>query len=85
MARDEFEGVGESASDGEDYDRYVPAIQAPLTREQFEYYWGEELLTLYHQLKDTCAAGGFALFEKLEFFDFCQAAYAHSSKRKPVC
>ena len=87
----DFEGVGESAaSDGEvsesfPYYPYVPAIRAPLDQMQFEYYWGEELLTLYHALKDRCADNGWSLFEKLDFCDFCRFAFLKSSRDKPSC
>ena len=56
MARadDIYEGVGDSSSDTDDSRTYIPAIQSPLDPEQFEYYWNDELMTLYHQLKDTC-------------------------------
>jgi hypothetical protein len=88
-ADDVYEGIGDSASEYSDDDvaiqRYVPAIRSPLDPEQFEYYWNDELLTLYHQLQDTCAAYGFALFESLDFCEFCKFAYVTSSKTKPSC
>lgn len=88
------EGLGDTAFHGEsdesDYENnggylYVPAIRAPLSCQDFEYYWNEELVVLYHQLKDTCASQGFALFETLDFCDFCKFAYVKSSKTKPSC
>jgi hypothetical protein len=94
---DLYEGLGESASehsDSSDDDAfaetpeactYVPGIQAPLSPEEFEYYWGEELLTLYHHLKDTISASGWALFERLDYCEFCKFAYGRSSKAKPSC
>lgn len=87
MARadDIYEGVGDSSSDTDDSHTYIPAIQSPLDPEQFEYYWNDELMTLYHQLKDTCSSYGFALFESLDFCDFCKFAYVKSSKTKPLC
>lgn len=81
-----FEGLGEESSGSDDNsERYIPAIQAPLTPEQFEYYWNEELVVAYHALKDLCDGGGWALFERLDFCDFCKFAYAKSSKTKPSC
>jgi hypothetical protein len=86
---DYFQGVGESASDGESethcYVPYIPAIRAPLSQMDFEYYWAEELVTAYHALKDQCAANGWSLFESLDFCDFCKFAYLKSSKSKPAC
>lgn len=83
---DHFQGLGESASDSESTAGvYVPAIQAPLCCQDFEYYWNEELVIAYHQLKDLVARNGWALFENLDFCDFCKFAYAKSSKTKPVC
>lgn len=84
-ADDIYEGVGDSASDDDDFQKYVPAIKSPLGLEEFEYYWNDELVTLYHQLKDTCSSYGFALFETLDFCDFCKFAYVKSSKTKPSC
>ena len=87
--QDLYEGIGDSASDdsdgGECTGRYVPAIASPLGEQDFEYYWGEELLTLYHQLQDTCAAQGWTLLEQLDFCDFCKFAFAKSSRVKPTC
>jgi hypothetical protein len=86
--RDHFEGVGDSASDFEDTDggtvSYVPAIQAPLSRDDFEYYWSEELVTLYHVVKDHCSQYGWPVFDELTFCDFCKFAYDTSSKAKPL-
>jgi hypothetical protein len=85
-ADDVYEGLGDSASGSDDDSHtYVPAIRTPLTPEEFEYYWSDELLTLYHQLKDTCSSYGFALFETLDFCEFCKFAYVRSSKTKPAC
>lgn len=92
---DMYEGIGDSASSESDQDsdphvtpeitRYVPAIQGPLANDEFEYYYAEELVTLYHQLKDTCANAGWSLFEKLDFCEFCKHAYRWSSRVKPPC
>lgn len=97
---DLYEGIGDSASEYSSDDvadtsasrrpppevtRYVPAIQSPLSGDDFEYYWGEELLTLYHQLKDTVSNSGWSLFEKLDFCEFCKHAYVWSSRAKPPC
>lgn len=85
------EGLGDTVYDsGSEQERdggfpYVPAIQSPLNAQDFEYYWGDELLVLYHQLKDSCSQYGFALFENLDFCTFCKFAYDQSSKRKPPC
>jgi hypothetical protein len=94
---DLYEGLGDTASDYSSDDsasiprphpevtRYVPAIQSPLSRDDFEYYWSEELVTLYHQLKDTCNGAGWCLFEQLDFCEFCKHAYQWSSRTKPPC
>ena len=86
---DHFEGVGESASDDE-FDisggaPYVPAIASPLGPEDFEYYWCDELVTMYHLVKDTAHDNGWQLFEGLDFCAFCKFAYTMSSKAKPTC
>lgn len=85
------EGLGEFVheSDDSDYERHggythVPAITNPLSCQEFEYYYNEELVILYHQLKDTVSNHGYALFENLDFCDFCKFAYSKSSKTKPT-
>lgn len=84
---DIYEGIGDSDSgdDFGDYDRYLPAIEAPLTREQFDYYWGEDLLDLYYALLDNTQRRGLLLFEKLSYMDFIDLAFATSSRSKPSC
>lgn len=83
---DIYEGLGNAADlDDVVFEEYIPAITSPLDQEQFEYYWSEELLTLYYKIKDTCLGTGWALFENLDFCEFCKFAYAQSSKSKPVC
>lgn len=82
---DLYEGLGESDSDDSgEYDRYIPAIQAPLNREQFEYYWGEDLLDLYYSLLENTQKRGLLLFEKLSYMDFLQLAFSSSSLSKPA-
>lgn len=84
---DQFQGVGDSASD-DDCDisggtRYVAAITSPLGKDDFEYYWADELVQLYHNLKDHAYDQGWPLFENLNFCDFCKFAYDKSSRTKP--
>jgi len=86
---DEFEGLGDSAGEEDSFDlsgalAYVPAIQAPLTRDDFEYYWSEELVVLYHTVKDHATQYGWPIFDSLNFCEFCKFAYKHSSKSKPA-
>ncbi len=87
-AHDKFEGLGDSASES-DVDcagglPYVAAIQAPLSRDDFEYYWSEELVILYHTLKDHAEQYGWPLLDTCDFCDFSKFVYAHSSKAKPA-
>ena len=79
-----FQGVG-SDTDDDHGDLYVPAIPSPLlSRDDFDYYWSEELVTLYHTLKDTAAANGWPLFDRLRSPEPLFAlAWAHSSRAKP--
>ena len=87
---DRFEGVGESASDDSEYDdipggtRYIPAIAAPLSREDFDYYWSEELVILFHTLIDHARQYGWPLFENLSITQFCTLAFETSSRSKPA-
>jgi hypothetical protein len=82
---DQFQGVGsESDCDGDDPQNPQqsiapppPPLQAP---SDFEDYYSEELVVLYHQLKDQCSDNGWRLFENLDFCDFCKFAYVHSSR-----
>ena len=46
-------------------------------------YFSEELVTLYHSLKDHTDAMGLALFEFMDISAFCHFAYRMSSGRKP--
>ena len=81
---DHFEGVGESASDSDDYEAYIPAITSPLDLEQFEYYWGDELRDLYDLIRESSHKQGWPLFEKITFANFVAFAYENSSKSKPA-
>ena len=81
---DRFEGVGESASDSDDYEAYIPAITSPLDLEQFEYYWCDELRDLYDLLRESSQKQGWALFESSTFANFVAFAYDNSSNRKPA-
>ena len=87
---DRFEGVGESASDESEYDdtpggsRYSPAIAAPLSRDDFDYYWSEELVVLYHTLIDHARQYGWPLFDRLSITQFCTMAFETSSRAKPA-
>jgi len=46
-------------------------------------YFSEELVTLYHSLKDHTDAMGLPLFEFMDISAFCHFAYRMSSGRKP--
>lgn len=78
-----FEGIGDSASDSEESDVYVPAIRSPLGREDFEYYWSEELVVLYHCVIDRAQENGWPLLDKLHVTDFVDFVFRNSSRRKP--
>jgi hypothetical protein len=80
---DQFRGVG--ASDDESADELASdgLPPAPLQDPQdFEDYWSEELVILYHALIDRSAGSGWRLFENLDFCDFCKFAYDKSSRHK---
>lgn len=80
---DRYEGLGDSASDDETRDRYVPAICSPLDRENFEYYWSEELIVLYHCVIDRANENGWPLLDRLHVTDFVDFVFRNSSRRKP--
>lgn len=48
-------------------------------------YHSDELLTLWHQLRDTVASVGVYVLDTCTFNDFCHFCYAKSSGRKPPC
>ena len=82
------EGLGEcvTAEELEDeLEAYVPGIESPLNEEEFQYYHGEDVLSLYHWLKDACARQGWFLFSSLSYKDMLELAYRTSPKEKPVC
>lgn len=80
---DEYAGIGESDSDdGQHPGNFVrppPPLQDP---QDFEDYWSEELVILYHALIDRAAGNGWRVFESLDFCEFCKFAYEHSSREK---
>ena len=47
-------------------------------------YWSEELVTLWHVLKEQCEANGYAILDAARFPDFAEFAFRHSSGRPPV-
>ena len=81
---DRYAGVGEDSHHidlpgGIPSDDVVPPLEDP---QDFEDYWSEELVILYHSLIDRSAGSGWRLFEHLDFCDFCKFAYTHSSRHK---
>lgn len=82
------EGLGELLTAEEiddEYETYIPAIQSPLNEEQFQYYYGEEVLSLYHWLQDQCQRQGWSIFSKLSYKDMLELAFKTSPRDKPVC
>ena len=47
-------------------------------------YWSEELLDLWHSLKDQCTSRGLAILETGRFPDFAQFCFRFSSGYPPV-
>ena len=47
-------------------------------------YWSEELLTLWHLLRDQCTANGYAILDTCAFPDFTQFCFRMSSGRPPA-
>lgn len=80
---DRFQGVGEGddfAGDHSGDDHLSSSVlESP---QDFEDYWSEELVILYHALIDKAAGSGWRLFERLDFCEFCKFAYVHSSLTK---
>lgn len=85
---DAFEGLGESVTAEEledEFEPYIPGIQAPLTEDEFQYYHGEDVLSLYYWLKNECERQGWTLFSSLTYTHLLELAYKTSPKDKPVC
>lgn len=84
-----FEGLGDSVCvedlDSDEVEAYIPAIQSPLTEEEFQYYHGEDVLSLFHWLQDECARQGWSLFSSLRYQDMLEMAYKTSPRDKPIC
>ena len=79
---DRFQGVGEDSAGGDlsgDDQLSSSVLENP---QDFEDYWSEELVILYHTLIDKAAGSGWRLFERLDFCEFCKFAYAFSSLTK---
>lgn len=51
-----------------------------LGEEDWQGHFAEELLDTYYDLKDLSETRGFPIFDKLNFAQFCEFAYQHSSK-----
>ena len=89
VARHNFDGVGEVDFDGHSDDTgegypYEAAIPPTnLSRENFDAYWSEEIVILYHALVDAAAERGFPLFDRMNVTDFADFAFANSSRVKP--
>ena len=47
-------------------------------------YWSEELVTLWHGLKEHCDMLGAAVLDHCDFPKFAQFCWEHSSRRPPV-
>lgn len=77
------EGLGDSSDFDDEYDVYIPGIRPPLTREEFEYYHGEDVLSLYHWLQNECGRQGWLLFSSLTYTDMLELAYTTSPKELP--
>jgi 23S rRNA A2030 N6-methylase RlmJ len=83
-----YEGLGDSVTREEleeEVEAYIPAIQSPLTEEQFQYYHGEDVLSLYHWLQNECERQGWFLFSLLTYQDMLELAFRTSPKDKPPC
>lgn len=86
MVRDDhFEGVGDEEFSGDDESpgaQFLRSAPPLLNPQDFEDYWSEELVILYHALIDRARGHGWRLFESLDFCDFCKFAYTKSSLEK---
>lgn len=47
-------------------------------------YYSDELVTLYHSLKDQAASMGLPMLEHMTMQTFCEFAFKMSSGRKPA-
>jgi hypothetical protein len=87
MHDDRFAGTGElSSGDAEElcFDD-LPDRHGPLNdRMDFEDYYSEELVRLYHLLIDAAADAGWPLFDRLDFCDFAKFAFDKSSRYKMI-
>ena len=53
--------------------------------EEWEDYWSEELVTLYHCVQDRARGMGAYVLDACTFHDFAPVCWRHSSGRKPPC
>lgn len=52
--------------------------------EEWADSWSEELVTLYHETVDRCAAYGWAILDKCTFSQFVEFCWTHSSRHPPA-
>lgn len=57
-----------------------PGVTDP---EEWQDYWSEELVTLWHSLKDQAQSMGAYVLDTCTFADFTHFCFTHSSGRKP--
>lgn len=72
----------EELSDGEQASTEPAVIDDP---EVWMDYWSEELVTLWHSLKDQAASLGASILDECDFPRFAQFCWQHSSGRPPAC
>lgn len=75
------EGLGDVTYDDE---VHFANVQTPISQEEFEYYYGEDVLDIYHMIQNECARVGLTVFLSLSYQDMLELAYKTSPKEKPV-
>ena len=75
--RDESHLIEDDGADAPEYEHYENDY------ETWCDYYSDELVTLYHSLKDHAAAMGLPMLEHMDMQAFCEFAFKYSSGMKP--